>query len=246
MGQYVRMVVPRGLGIATVAAIALVWALFVLNTRAWPGIIEPIVETVLLLANLVLTARSRQTKVRIVRLLQRWMINPLVRLLLNAGINPLGLALLETRGRVSGQPRRTPVGNGQAGTTFWIIAEHGTRAGYVRNIQHDPRVRVRLRVGRRYRWVPGLAQILPDDDALARQRSIARWHPLRTINALVVRILGTDLLTVRVQLLPTQPNGPTDQPTEHKHSTAPAEGLHASATPQPRPHGYTLPTAPRV
>lgn len=34
-----------------------------------------------------------------------------------------------------------------------IIAEHGERAGYVRNIRRDPRVRVRLHVGWRYRWV---------------------------------------------------------------------------------------------
>ena len=198
---------PRGLVTATAAAVVLVWALFALNTRAWPGITAPITQSILLLTNLALTARSRRTKVLIVRMLQRWMINPLVRLLLSVGINPLGLAILETRGRVSGQPRRTPVGNGHRGTTFWIIAEHGTRAGYIRNIQHDPRVRVRLRTGWRYRWVPGLAQIMPDDDALARQRRIVRWHPLRAFNALVVRILGTDLLTVRVQLLPTPPDG---------------------------------------
>ena len=201
------MVMSRGLVMATAAAVVLVWALFALNTRAWPGITAPIIQSMLLLANLALTARSRRTKVLIVRMLQRWMINPLVRLLLSVGINPLGLAMLETRGRVSGQPRRTPVGNGHMGTTFWIIAEHGTRAGYIRNIQHDPRVRVRLRTGWQYRWVPGLAQIMPDDDALARQRRIVGWHPLRAFNALFVRILGTDLLTVRVQLLPTLPDG---------------------------------------
>ncbi|MFZ0121610.1 MAG: nitroreductase/quinone reductase family protein [Pseudonocardiaceae bacterium] len=115
---------------------------------------------------------------------------------------PIGLAILETRGRVSGRPRRTPVGNGRTGDTFWIIAEHGAQAGYVRNIQRDPRVQVRLRIGWRFRWVPGIAEILPDDDALARQRRLIRWHPLRAFNAMNVRVLGTDLLTVRVQLLP--------------------------------------------
>jgi F420H(2)-dependent quinone reductase len=67
---------------------------------------------------------------------QRFTINPLMRLLLRIGVNPLGVAILETRGRRSGQPRRTPVGNGRTGTTFWIIAEHGTHAGYVRNLRH--------------------------------------------------------------------------------------------------------------
>jgi deazaflavin-dependent oxidoreductase (nitroreductase family) len=198
------MTVPRGLVVGTTAAIALSWGLFAVDTDAWPGIAAPIAQTALLLANLVLTARSRRVKILIVRTLQRWTINPLMRLLIGIGINPLGLAILETRGRMSGQPRRTPVGNGRAGTTFWIIAEHGAHAGYVRNIQHDPRVRVRLRMGWRHRWVPGIAEILPDDDALARQRRIIRWRPLRALNAMNVRVLGTDLLTVRVQLLPGQ------------------------------------------
>jgi deazaflavin-dependent oxidoreductase (nitroreductase family) len=196
------MALPRGLIVGTLAAIALAWGLFALNTSAWPGIVGAIVQTALYLANLVLTARSRRVKALIVRTFQRWTINPLVRLLLSIGINPLGLAILETRGRVSGQPRRTPVGNGREGDTFWIIAEHGARAGYVRNIQRDPRVRVRLRMGWRFRWVPGIAEILPHDDALARQRRLIRWHPLRAFNAMNVRVLGTDLLTVRVQLLP--------------------------------------------
>jgi hypothetical protein len=71
----------------------------------------------------------------------------------------------------------------------------------VRNIQRDPRLRVRLRVGLRYRWVPGLATVLPDDDPLARQHRIIRWHPLRAFNAINVRVLGADLLTVHVRLL---------------------------------------------
>lgn len=196
------MTLPRGLVVGTAAAITLAWGLFALNTRAWPGIVGPIGQTALYLANLVLTARSRRVKILIVRAFQRWTVNPLMRLLLSIGINPLGLAILETRGRVSGRPRRTPVGSGRTGDTFWIIAEHGAQAGYVRNIQRDPRVQVRLRIGWRFRWVPGIAEILPDDDALARQRRLIRWHPLRAFNAMNVRVLGTDLLTVRVQLLP--------------------------------------------
>ena len=109
------------------------------------------------LANLVVTWRSRWIKVLIVRNVQRWLVNPLVRALFAVGLNPLGLAILETRGRVTGRPRRTPVGNGRNGETFWIVAEHGWRAGYVRNIARDPRVRVRLRIGWRYRWVAGSA-----------------------------------------------------------------------------------------
>jgi hypothetical protein len=50
--------------------------------------------------------------------------------------------------------------------------DQGCLASYVRNIAHDPRVRVRLRIGLRYRWVTGTATIRPDDDPLARQRSV--------------------------------------------------------------------------
>ena len=70
----------------------------------------------------------------------------------------------------------------------------------MRNIQHDPHVRVRLRTGLRYRWVPGIATVCPGDDPLARQRHIIAWHPLRALNAINVRVLGADLLTVHVQL----------------------------------------------
>jgi hypothetical protein len=70
----------------------------------------------------------------------------------------------------------------------------------VHNIQHDPRVGVRLRVGLRYRWVPGIATVRPDEDPLARQRKIIAWHPLRALNAMNMRLFGADLLTVRVQL----------------------------------------------
>jgi deazaflavin-dependent oxidoreductase (nitroreductase family) len=198
-----RVSVPRGLLAGITAALALAWGLFALNPGAWPGIISPIVQRAIYLALGAITVRSRPAKVLIVRTVQRFTINPLMRLLLRIGVNPLGVAILETRGRISGQPRRTPVGNGRTGTTFWIIAEHGTHAGYVRNIRHGPRVRVRLRLGWRYRWVPGVAEILPDDDALARQRRIIRWHPLRALNAINVRVLGADLLTVRVQLQPS-------------------------------------------
>lgn len=193
------MTVPRGLAAGTVAALALVWGLYAID----PGrsIVSSGVQTAVYVALLALTARSRRVKVLLVRTIQRWTINPLMRLLLAIGINPLGLAILETRGRTSGKLRRVPVGNGRRGHEFWIIAEHGTRAGYVRNIQHDPRVRVRLRTGLRYRWVAGIATVMPDDDPLARQRRIIRWHPLRALNAINVRVLGADLLTVHVHLM---------------------------------------------
>jgi deazaflavin-dependent oxidoreductase (nitroreductase family) len=157
--------VPRGLIAGTVAATALVWGLYAIGPGA--SLLSGLVQSGIYLGLFLLTTCSRRAKVLLVRTLQRYTINPLVRLLLAVGINPLGVAILETRGHASGKTRRVPVGNGRKGDSFWIIAEHGTRAGYVRNIQHDPQVRVRLRIGLRYRWVPGIATVCPDDDPLA-------------------------------------------------------------------------------
>jgi deazaflavin-dependent oxidoreductase (nitroreductase family) len=201
---------PRGLVGGTLAAVALVWVLYAID----PGhsLLPAIVQTAVYVGLFVLTARSRRAKVLLVRTLQRWVVNPLMRLLLAIGLNPLGLAILETHGRRSGRLRRVPVGNGRSGDDFWIIAEHGSRAGYVRNIQNDPRVRVRLRIGLRYRWVPGIAAVRPDADPLARQRRIIRWHPLRALNAINVRVLGADLLTVHVRLLRDRPDEPSLAP----------------------------------
>ena len=208
------MRIPRGLLTGTAAALSLVWAVYLLAPGR--GLASPLVQSGLYLALLVLTARSRRLKVLLVRAVQHWVINPIVRVLLAVGINPLGLALLETTGRTSGRVRRTPVGNGRVGQEFWIIAEHGLRAGYVRNIQRDPRVRVRLRVGWRYRWLPGIAAVLPDDDPLARQRHLVRWHPLRALNAVNVRVLGADLVTVRVRL------DPVEQSTQERSTQEPS------------------------
>ncbi|WP_435577376.1 nitroreductase/quinone reductase family protein [Jiangella alba] len=230
MRPYDRMTMPRGLVAGTAVALAVVWGLYALDPGAWPGLPGALTQTALFLANLVVTARSRRAKIAVVRTMQRWVINPLVRLLFRLGLNPLGLAILETRGRTTGRPRRTPVGNGRVGDDVWIIAEHGLRAGYVRNLLADPRVRVRLRVGWRYRWVDGVAEALPGDDVLARQRAIIRWHPLRMLNAMNVRVLGADLLTVRVRLLP---DGPQVDRSRRRASQAYAVPSTASASSAP-------------
>jgi deazaflavin-dependent oxidoreductase (nitroreductase family) len=98
--------------------------------------------------------------------------------------------LLETTGRVSGLPRRTPVGGRRVGGSFWLVSEFGDRSQYVRNIRADPRVRVRLRG----RWYPATAHLLPDDDPVARLRALPRF------NSAAVRAFGAELLTIRVDL----------------------------------------------
>lgn len=139
-------------------------------------------------------------KQRIVHTLQKYVLNPPIKLLFALGIAPPGYALLETTGRKSGKPRRTPVGNGRIGDQFWIVAEHGRKAGYVRNITSNPRVRLKLRDGLRARWHTGAALLLPDDDPRERQRWLGGRVPGSARNAAAVRLFGTQLLTVRIDL----------------------------------------------
>jgi len=139
-------------------------------------------------------------KHRIVHFLQEYLPNPPIRLLLAIGLAPPGYALLETTGRKTGKPRRTPVGNGLVGGQFWIVAEHGQKAGYVRNIAASPRVRLKLRDGLRARWYTGTAHLLSEDDPRERQRWLANQLPSSASNAAAVRFFGTQLLTVRIDL----------------------------------------------
>ena len=139
-------------------------------------------------------------KRRFIHLLQKYVLNPPIKLLFALGIFPPRYALLETIGRKTGKPRCTPVGNGRVGQQFWLVAEHGMQSSYVRNIAKNPRVRVKLRNGFRFRWHNGSASLLPDDDPRERQRWLSQQHPGSASNAAAVRLFGTELLTVRIDL----------------------------------------------
>ena len=134
---------------------------------------------------------GKETKRRLSTLLTTKVVNPAVRLMLEKGVAPKSVALLETTGRRSKQPRRMPIGNGLRGEHFWIVTEHGRRAAYVKNIEADPRVRVK--VGRR--WYEGTAHLLPDDDPIERMRMLGRPG-----NDSMVRLMGTEHFTIRVDL----------------------------------------------
>ncbi|WP_375485179.1 nitroreductase family deazaflavin-dependent oxidoreductase [uncultured Mycobacterium sp.] len=125
-----------------------------------------------------------------VNTLKRQVVSGVQRLVANPVARRLPLTLLETTGRKTGQPRRTPVGGRLVGNQFWLVSEHGEHSQYVRNIKANPRVRVR--VGGR--WRTGSAHLLPDDDPIQRLRSLPR------VNSAAVRAMGTDLLTIRVDL----------------------------------------------
>ena len=139
-------------------------------------------------------------KYRIVSFLQKYIFNPIVKSFFAIGLVPPGYALLETIGRKSGKPRRTPVGDGLLGAQFWLVSEHATKSGYVRNIESDPRVRLKLRKGIRARWHNGTANLLSGDDPRERQRWLWRQMPSSLANAMAVRIFGTQLLTIRIDL----------------------------------------------
>jgi len=135
-------------------------------------------------------------KRRISTALATRVVNPVVRWAVRHDLAPGSYTILETTGRRSGEPRRTPVGHVVDGDAVWIVAEHGSRAGYVHNVRSNPRVRIKLRDG----WRAGTAHVLDEDDPHARLRRMG----LR-LNALVVRLMGTDLLTVRIDLDPPGP-----------------------------------------
>ncbi len=132
----------------------------------------------------------RDRKRAVSRFMSTRFVNPLVRPLVERGALDPAWALLETRGRVSGEPRVTPVGNGLRGDTFWVITEHGRHAHYVRNLEADPRVRVKAGG----RWRTGTAHVT-DDDPYTLMRRLRR-----PLNDAALLVLGTEQLVVRVDL----------------------------------------------
>jgi deazaflavin-dependent oxidoreductase (nitroreductase family) len=135
-------------------------------------------------------AADRRLKRRLSKLVTVRLVNPLIRPFLEHARLP-GWALLETTGRRSGRPRRVPLGDGLRGNAFWIVTEHGWAADYVKNIQAEPRVRVKTHG----RWRTGTARILSDDDPVTRLRWLGR-----PVNDTMLRLVGTEQLTIRVDL----------------------------------------------
>ena len=100
------------------------------------------------------------------------------------------MTMLETTGRKSGQPRRTAIGGRVIGNEFWMVSEHGEHSHYVLNIKANPAVRLRLHG----QWRTGTAHLLPDDDVSERLRG------LPGVNSALVRLMGSDLLTIRIDV----------------------------------------------
>jgi len=127
-----------------------------------------------------------------IRDLIRQLVHHIQRLLVDPVVRQLSVTLLETTGRKNGQPRHNGVGGRVVNNQFWMVSEHGQYSDYVRNIRANPAVRVRIRG----RWRTGTAHLLPDDDPLQRLGELK----LLGLHSALVRLMGSDLLTIRVDL----------------------------------------------
>jgi deazaflavin-dependent oxidoreductase (nitroreductase family) len=145
-----------------------------------------------------MTPARRSWKRALFRVAEKYLANPPTRVLLRLGI-PTPLVLVETVGRRTGKRRQTPVMKAIIDGAQWIVAEHGSRADYVRNIRANPAVRVRCR----RRWHDGVAEVLDGDDPMARTEWIAeRLGRSKRAALLVTRLLAVDPVTVRITLAP--------------------------------------------
>jgi deazaflavin-dependent oxidoreductase (nitroreductase family) len=137
---------------------------------------------------------------RVVYQFEKRVVNPIVLVAWRLGIPPPGDALLETTGRHTGQRRRTPVCDGLDGQVFWLVAQRGHRSDWIRNIEANPRVRVRMRTRSGVVWRAGTARILEDDDPRERQRLIGQGDRMRRWCVCASAAMGTSPLTVRIDL----------------------------------------------
>lgn len=133
-------------------------------------------------------ARDVQLRRRRIRRLQKYLLNPPLRPLVLLGLLP-GYTVVETVGRKTGRRRGTVVGYSVQDGALWVVAEQGRHSDYVRNIEANPRVRVRLRG----RWRAGEAEIVDTDDPHRRLDAFGRRS-----HATTVRSFGTALLSLRI------------------------------------------------
>jgi deazaflavin-dependent oxidoreductase (nitroreductase family) len=133
---------------------------------------------------------DQESRRRRIVLLQKYLLNPPTKAAVFLGLVP-NHAIIETTGRKTGKRRRTVVGVDEDGDHVWVVAEQGRHAGYVRNIDANPRVRIRLRG----RWRAATGVVLDDDDPVKRVQSFGRDRHARLVTK-----MGTALLTLRFDL----------------------------------------------
>lgn len=140
--------------------------------------------------------KDRPTKRRYEILFGRYTLNPMIRASFRLGITPPRMALVETVGRKSGAIRHTPVYAMRDGSTVWLVAQHGAHAGWVKNFQARPEVRLRL--GRH--WLSGTASLEPDDDVRARTRTFAKGPVGKAMMLAMFRTLESQPVTAKIEL----------------------------------------------
>ena len=135
--------------------------------------------------------RKAIRKFKFERVVGRVVMNPVMGALARIGVHvPLTIEL-ETTGRKSGEPRRVPLNGRGGGRELWVISQHGRRAGWAYNVTANPRVRVRMKD----EWHSGTATFEPDDDVVARARSMGG-----AAFAVGMRALQSDPISVKITL----------------------------------------------
>jgi deazaflavin-dependent oxidoreductase (nitroreductase family) len=134
-------------------------------------------------------------KFKFERRVGRMVMNPTVAALGKLGIHiPLTIEL-ETVGRKSGEPRRVPLNGRAEHHELWVISQHGRRAGWAYNVTANPRVRVRIKD----EWRSGTATFEPNDDVVARARTIGGGGKIGgAAVAAGMRALQSDPISVRI------------------------------------------------
>jgi 2-polyprenyl-6-hydroxyphenyl methylase / 3-demethylubiquinone-9 3-methyltransferase len=160
---------------------------------------------------------ARSVKYRLTRSLERYAVNPVMRTALTFNMAPSAFALVATTGRRTGRRRVTPVGNGLDGNVFWLVAEHGLRCDYVKNLVAHPQIEIKAGG----QWRRGTTTIVPDDDAATRRRRLDKANGLfGRLDGLIFTSTATDPITIRVDLEPTLI--PERQPPDGLHVRAAA------------------------
>jgi hypothetical protein len=82
------------------------------------------------------------------------------------------------------------------------VAQRGERADWVKNIQANPRVRVKVRTASGVGWRAGRARVVADDDPRERQRLVSQRDLPRRLCVSASAAMDSDPLTVRIDLDP--------------------------------------------
>ncbi len=121
------------------------------------------------------------------------------RVLYAIGFGPLIgriILLLTTTGRRSGLKRVTPLQYEMIGSDYYLGAARGVKADWVRNIQSNPQVEVR--VGAKY--IPGTAEVITDPSKFADFMEVRLERHPRMIGLIMQKAHGLSKRPSREQL----------------------------------------------